>query len=161
MAEWNWERQLQAVIGYLELEMPEAALRELNQIDPKHHEELAVLALRLNVTMALKNWSLAAQLARHLVTVQPEDPSWWINLAYSVRRSDSIESAEAILLQALKPHPDEAMLYFNLACYACVTGRLSEATERLRQAIAIYPSTRQLALEDEDLLALRDAIPDL
>ncbi len=52
---------------------------------------------------------------------------WWINLAY-FRRVEDVEKAEAILLRAQSIHPKVAMIAFNLACYASVTGgRVEEA----------------------------------
>ena len=44
-----------------------------------------------------------------------QNEAWWINLAYSVRRSEGIEQAEAILLRARAIHPKVAMIAFNLA----------------------------------------------
>ena len=43
------------------------------------------------------------------------------------------------------------MIVFNLACYASVTGRMEEAKEGLRYAIALDKDIRGLALDDEDL----------
>ena len=47
----------------------------------------------------------------------------------------ALRKAEAILLRAQTIHPEVAMIAFNLACYASVTGRMEEAKERLRHAI--------------------------
>jgi hypothetical protein len=55
--------------------------------------------------MAAKKWDMAAALASHLVKVEPENEGWWISLAYALRRSESIEKAEAILLRAQAIHP--------------------------------------------------------
>ena len=80
---------------------------------------------------------MAAAVASHLVKVEPQNAAWWINLAYALRRTESVEKAEAILLQAQAIHPKVAMIAFNLACYASVTGRMEEAKERLRHAIKL------------------------
>ena len=66
------------------------------------------------------------------------------------------EQAEAILLRAQAIHPKVAMIAFNLACYASVTGRMEEAKERLRMAIDLDKDVRILVLDDEDLKPLRD-----
>jgi Flp pilus assembly protein TadD len=66
------------------------------------------------------------------VKVEPE--TWWISLAYSVRRVEGVEKAEAILLRAQSIHPKVAMIAFGLAYYASVTGRMEEAKEHLRHA---------------------------
>jgi Flp pilus assembly protein TadD len=86
---------------------------------------------------------------------------WWINLAYAIRRCESIEKAEAILLRARKLHHDNALLEFNLACYASVSGRVGEARTRLRRAIELDKVLRRLALDDEDLKPLWDWITTL
>ena len=81
--------------------------------------------------MAAKKWDMAAAVASHLVKVEPENAGWWISLAYSVRRTEGVEKAEAILLRAQAIHPKVAMIAFSLACYASVAGRMEEAKERL------------------------------
>jgi Flp pilus assembly protein TadD len=82
-------------------------------------------------------------------------------LPYAKRRCEGIESAEAILLRARQLHHDNAMIEFNLACYASVTGRLEEAKARLRRAIELDTQFQRLAIDDEDLLPLWDWIVDL
>jgi hypothetical protein len=57
---------------------------------------------------------------------------------------------ETIRLRAQAIHPKVAMIAFNLACYASVTGRMEEAKVRLRQAVDLDNDIRRLAL-DEDL----------
>ena len=85
--------------------------------------------------MEAKKWNMAAAVASHLVKVDPGTAGWWISLGYALRRSESAEKAEAILLKAQAIHPKVAMIAFNLACYASVTGRMDEAKERLLNAI--------------------------
>ena len=89
---------------------------------------------RVNLYMAAKKWDMAAAVASHLVKVDPQTAGWWISPAHAVRRTESIEKAEAILLRAQAIHPKVAVIAFNLACYASVTGRMEEAKERLRHA---------------------------
>jgi hypothetical protein len=57
-------------------------------------------------------------------------------LAYSIRRSEGVEKAEGILLRAQATHPKVAMIAFNLACYASVTGRMEDAKN-----VSVVPST--------------------
>ena len=118
---------------------------------PRTRHRNEVLGARVILYMAAKKWDMAAAIASHLVKLEPENAAWWISLAYSIRRSESVEKAEAILLRAQAIHPKVAMIAFNLACYACVAGRMEEAKERLRHAIDLDKDIRELALEDEDL----------
>ena len=111
--------------------------------------------------MVAKKWDMAAAVASHLVKVEPQTAGWWINLAYAIRRTESVEKAEAILLRAQTIHPKVAMIALNLACYASVTGRMEEAKERLRLAIDLDKDVRGLALDDDDLKPLWDWIGGL
>jgi Flp pilus assembly protein TadD len=97
----------------------------------------------------------------HLVRVDSQTAGWWISLAYAVRRTEGVENAEAILLRAQAIHSRVAMIAFNLACYASVTGRMEEAKERLRHAIELDSGIRGLALDEKDLHPLWDWIAGL
>jgi Flp pilus assembly protein TadD len=104
-----------------------------------------VLGMRVQLYMAAKKWDMAAAIASHLVKVEPENAGWWINLAYSVRRIEGVEKAEAVLLRAQAIHPKNALIAFSLACYASVTARIEEAKARLRHAIELDKDVRVLA----------------
>ena len=114
----------------------------LEEIAPEDKTRNEVLGARVALYMAAKKWDMAAAVASHLVKVEPENAGWWINLAYAVRRIESVEKAEAILLRAQAIHPKVAMIAFNLACYASVTGRMEEAKARLRHAIDLDKDVR-------------------
>ena len=55
---------------------------------------------RVNLYMVAKKWDMAAAVASHLVKVDPQTAGWWISLAYAVRRTESVEKAEAIDLSS-------------------------------------------------------------
>ena len=101
----DWQRHVLASSGYLELGMFDDAAMVLEEIAPEDKTRNEVVGARVNLYMAAKKWDMAAAVASHLVKVEPENEAWWINLAYSVRRSEGIEQAEAILLRAQAIHP--------------------------------------------------------
>ena len=86
----------------------------LEEIAPEDKNRNEVLGARVVLYMAPKKWDMAEAVASHLVKVVPENEAWWINLAYSVRRIEGVEKAEAILLRAQAIHPKVAMIAFNL-----------------------------------------------
>ena len=90
-----------------------------------HHEARA----RRAVYIAAKKWDMAAAVASHLVKVDPQTAGWWISLAYALRRTESIEKAEAILLRAQAIHPEVAIIAFNVSVRA--TPPFSAAIPRL------------------------------
>lgn len=141
--------------------MFDSAAQVLEEIAPEDKNRNEVLRARVVLYIAAQKWDMAAAIASHLVKVEPENETWWINLAYSVRQIEGVEKAEAILLRAQALHPKVAMIAFNLACYASVTGRTEETKVRLRHAIKLDKHIRRLALHDEDLRPLWDWIGGL
>ena len=117
--------------------MFDSAAQVLEEIAPENKNRTEVLGMRVQLYMAAKKWDMAAAVASHLVKVEPENEAGWINLAYSVRRIEGVKTAEAILLRAQAIHPKVAMIAFNLACYASVTGRFEQAKVRLRHAVQL------------------------
>ena len=154
----DWQRHVLASSGYLELGMFDDAAMVLEEIALEDKNRNEVLGARVNLYMAARKWDMAAAVASHLVKVDPGTAGWWISLAYALRRTESVEKAAAILLRAQTIHPKVAMIAFNLACYASVTGRIEDAKAHLRRAIELDKEARKLALEDEDLKPLWDWI---
>jgi Flp pilus assembly protein TadD len=146
----DWQRHVLASSGYLELGMFDDAATVLEEIAPEDKTRNEVLGARVGIYMAAKKWDMAAAVASHLVKVDPETAGWWISLAYAVRRTESVENAEAILLRAQAIHPEVPTIAFNLACYASATGRVEEAKERLRHAIELDKDIRRLAIDSWD-----------
>lgn len=123
-------RHLQAAQGYIELGMFVEASDELECIAPEDRGHPSILVYRYAIYSQMHKWELAEVVARHLVKVWPEDPTSWSNWAYSTRRCQSIQEARVILLNAEKLHPKDAMIQFNLGCYACQLGDMEEAKKR-------------------------------
>jgi hypothetical protein len=65
------------------------------------------------------------------------------------------------LLRASELHHDNAIIEFNLACYASVAGHFEEAKAPLKRAIELDGELRRLAIDDEDLRPLWDWLADL
>ena len=140
--------------------MIEDAANEIEKIAPDEKTCKEVMEFRLELAVVAKSWDMAATLGKVLTRADPDSVQLWIQYAYAVRRLESVENAEKILLRAMEIHPEEPMIRFNLACYASVTGRIAEAKKRLGEAIEINEGMRQLALDDEDLKPLWDAITE-
>jgi lipopolysaccharide biosynthesis regulator YciM len=105
----DWQKHVLASSGYLELGMFDDAALVLEKIEPEDKTRNEVLDARVNLYMVAKKWDMAAAVASHLVKVDPGTPGWWISLAYTLRRTESVEKAEAILLRAQAIHPKVAM----------------------------------------------------
>lgn len=141
--------------GYLELGMVEEAAAELAAVPAEAAETLEVLGLQALVFQEQKKWAHLRVVTHKLVRMAPDDAGWWIMWAYAVRRSDSLEAAEKILHEAEVLHPKDATIQFNLGCYACQLGNLTNAKNRVDRAIALNAAFQQMAASDPDLEPLR------
>lgn len=148
-------RALQYAEGYLTLGMKREAAEALGEVAPAETDLPPVLAMRAAVFQELADWPKAAEAATLLCERAPEESGHWIQRAYAVRRARTIEEARAILLEAMKRHPEESIIRFNLACYEAQLGRLDEARAFLAQACRLNPNCAELAKTDPDLEPLR------
>lgn len=144
-------KHLKAAIGFLDLGMAQDAWDELEKLPPFLKDSDAVLDLRIEIFQRLGKWESARVLAESLAKRFPENPSWWIHWAFSVRREKSVEAARTVMMEAESIHPDFPLIPYNLACYESVLGRLSEAGELLKRAFAMDASLKKRALDDPDL----------
>ena len=149
------QRTLKASIGYLELGMLEEAAGELESLQPEIKNSTAVLCVRLEIYRVARNWTLMEVVARELWKRHQDEAVYWNNL---VRRKDSIEAAQIILLEALEKFPNDAMTTYNLGCYSCLLGDMDNAKKLVRDAIKLDSKYKLMALDDEDLMTLWDMI---
>ncbi len=147
---WRLERS----DGFMDLKMTDAARKELERVPQDLADHVAVKHYRLRLLFEEGRWAEARCLARELHQRIPEDPVYWVQLAYSTRRVEGIEPARSILKEAMGKFPTVAVIPFNLACYECQLGQLDEAMSYLDRAFQIDAGFRGQALDDEDLKPL-------
>jgi len=150
----HWSR----VTGYMQLGIIEEALIELAMLPDDDQWGKKKRAMRLEIFQQQKNWQEMAEVAHGLRMEFPEDVQWWIADAFATRRSQSIEQAREILLEGLVSHYEDATIRFNLACYACQLGSLGECMDFLKEAVKRDERFKVMAMEDEDLKDVRDAL---
>ena len=151
-------KHLTAAEGYFELGMFLDANAELEEIDPEVRHVPEVLEVRVQIYRGLKKWELMQTVAKKLTEDDSQESQWPISWAYATRRSESLEAAKLILLEAWGVHKKEPMIPFNIACYECQLGHLERAKEFLGHAFKLSPDMRVMARDDEDLKALWDSI---
>ena len=59
-------------------------------------------------------------------------------------------------LELIEARPDQAFLYYNVACCESLAGRTGDAVEHLRRAIHMWDDFRGMAKEDSDFDPIRD-----
>jgi tetratricopeptide (TPR) repeat protein len=147
-------RHMEHAEGYLCLKMPMQAFECLKTVPPALQSKGPFMHLLMQIAHLQEDWSRGAALAEELCGRYADIPGFWVQHAYAIRRSQSVGEAENILKEATRLFPGEAIFYYNLACYAAVEGRSTEAERLLEKAINIDPTYVERGLEDEDLATL-------
>lgn len=151
--------QLQRCDGFLDLKMSARARAEWEQIPEADRDHPLAQNLLMRLLVTEKNWPAAHALAVRFHAEDPDEAGTWIQLAYTTRRTETIAAAETILHEARQRFPKESVIVYNLACYACQTGRIDEARELLQVAAGLNPKAFEMAAEDDDLLPLWPELP--
>ena len=144
--------------GWLLLENYAAAERALRAIPAVFRKRPEVEQFRAQLHLSAGRWARAVPLLRRLVKQAPDEPQYWVSLAFATRRAESIAKAEMILVDASRRFPHEAVIWFNLACYAAQQGDLPNALGLLRAAVNRDVAYRDLAKTDPDLAPLWQAV---
>lgn len=159
--ELNFKKTLSYANGYRELGMHRDALSELSTLPENLSTRLEALQMKLAIFFDAKDWAAAECVAKELTLREPADPGNLVNLAFAMRRSQSLPEAKAILADAAKRFPNVAIIHYNLACYDCQENDLESAKEKLVKAISIDPNYLDTAKSDEDLASLADWLDNL
>lgn len=129
-------RHLEEVCGWLWLGNATEAAAELDRISPELRDHPCVLLGRIEIARLLKDWPAAESVALRLSDLHPDVPDGWINLAYARRRipGGGVKSAYDTLVPMGDEFPEEPMVPFNLACYACQLNELGVARAWFQKA---------------------------
>jgi predicted Zn-dependent protease len=74
---------------------------------------------------------MAAEVARSMTMMLPDNSWGYIQLAYSLRELKQIKEAWEILIPIADKFPEDSTISYNLACYACQLGNRKEAFQWL------------------------------
>ena len=103
--------------------------------------------------------------AENLIAQSPDDANGWLHRAYALRRArqGGLTQARQALEPAAEKFPEEAVIPYNLSCYACQLQQLEEARGWLHRALKVGKKAeiKRMALADADLEPLWDEIRKL
>jgi len=145
------ERSLLAAQGYIELEMPENALAEIDALSAQDQQREDVLQMRLFVLMRSKRWDDALAVCAHLREFSPACSTGYIHGAFCLHEMGRTKDAKDLLLTGPDSLHEEATYHYNLGCYDAVLGNLEEASKHLRASFQIDKKFREIAKYDPDL----------
>ena len=149
---------LKAAEGWVELGNPAEARAELARISERLQNHREVLELRWVIAAAEQDWPAALAVARTAILAHPNSSFGLIHQAYALRRTPdgSLQAAWDALFPAMEKFPREAIIPYNLACYACQMAQVDHARILFTRALATgnRDEIKQMALNDPDLQPL-------
>ncbi len=149
---------LSAALGWLGLGNTREARNELGSISPDSQNHPDVLEVRWIICAEEKQWDEALRIARAIMATAPERCSGWLHQAYALRRlpDGGVKQAWHALLPAFDKFPKEAIISYNLSCYACQMQQLEAARVWLKRAVFLAgkEKIKRMALDDPDLKPL-------
>lgn len=137
--------------GYLELGLPQEAEDELEKLEGEDRIRKEVWVLRCKIYQATEQWAAMRDVAKHLVSLAPQEAEYWFWAAEATRKAENLDAAEQLLRFALQILPGEALIHYHLACYASQLGYLDEAKDRLKVALDACGNLKHRALQEPDL----------
>lgn len=148
-------RRVRYARGYMGLDMLGEARAELDAVAPSDQSHSEVLAMRVELHLAAREWDAVVEVAQRLAARYPENEHAWIGWAYALRELNRIEEARSVLLEAETHHGrTSAVLHYNLACYEALLGALKSARTRLAKACRMEKRFEEECRLDPDLRAL-------
>lgn len=152
------ERSLLAAQGYIELEMPDEALREIDALSPEDRAREEVLQMRLFVFMRSRRWDDALDVCARLRRDSPDCSTGYIHGAFCLHEMGRTLEAKQLLLTGPSCLLREPTYHYNLGCYDAVLGNLDEASHHLETSFQLDKKFRELAKYDPDLKAVKDLL---
>ena len=147
-----------AAQGYLELEMPEEALREINSLPADVLAEEGPLQVKMAILMRLKRWAEALAICADLRRLFPEQTVGFVHGAFCLHESGRTREAKELLLSGPPSLLQEPTYHYNLGCYDAVLGNLSEAQNHLKLSFQLNEKFREIAKYDPDLKAVSELL---
>jgi predicted Zn-dependent protease len=152
------ERKLLAAQGYIELEMPDEAMRELNSLPAEEQATQEVMQVKLFIVMRGRRWREALEICDQLCAADPQQTTGFIHGAFCLHELGRTREAKELLLKGPAALLSEATYYYNMGCYDAVLGNVEDAQHALEISFRMDDKFREIAKYDPDLKDVLSAL---
>ena len=153
-------RLMDAASGYLDLEMPDHALRELNQIEDQIEEpgdsRFDLLQLQGEAFRQKEQYDEALQVFQKSLQENPDALTVLLGMAWCYKRIDKLPRAIETMQQAYRAFPKEAIVLYNLSCYFALAGDKVQTLSWLGRALRLEKDLRHLIADESDFDQFRN-----
>lgn len=149
------QRWLNEAEGYMQLGLFEPALERITAVEGAQRLPFECAALRGSILREKEGFAEAIPYFETALKLRPGDLLTTVGLGWCQKRVGRVDLAAKAYVEALKVHPNEAILYFNLACYLSLLGQAKESVEALRRSFRIDKDYRDLLRDERDFDPIR------
>ena len=149
------KRHFNAAEGYLMLEMPEQALRELSCIGPTDSDSEKYYCLLGQAQQLAKHFSEALESYQSAYEKAPENLTTLMGMAWCYKRTDQLPLAISIMEEAHRHHADQPIVLYNLSCYFALAGDKTNALSWLGRSLRMESGLLKLIAQEPDFDSLR------
>lgn len=150
------KRALESAQGYLLLELPDAAMRELRHFVTAAETPLAAHQLRGEALRMRGDFEEALQSFEIVLQEKEDDLGVLMAMAWCFKRIDRLDKAIESMKHAYLSSPKVAVVHYNLACYYSLAGDKEEALSWLARAIRLDASFRDQVAKESDFDPIRN-----
>jgi len=147
-------RYLREAEGYLELGLLDLALDRVQAVETTAYMPYECAVLHGSVLREKECFAQAIPCFECALHCKAGDLVATMGLGWCHKRVGRVDLAVQVYREALKKHPAEGLLHYNLACYLSLSNHPSESLEALTRALRIDVGFRKLAHEERDFDAL-------
>ena len=150
------QRALEAAQGYLTLELPDAALRELRSFVAEVETPVACWQLRAEAHRANGHWDDSLNCFERALPHVERPVDVLMGMAWCFKRTGRLDKAIDAMRQAYQASPKQAIVLYNLACYFSLAGEKEESLSWLGRALRLDRSLRKLIPDETDFNPIRN-----
>ncbi len=128
---------LNAARGWLGLGNWMEASSELERIRPNMRAHPDVLEIKYRICAMSGQWTEAMLICHTLTSLAPDRVFGWLNLSVALNKLERTREAYNMLLPVLERFPQDPLIRYALARYACREGLYKEASAWLRRSFDV------------------------
>jgi len=148
-------KKLEEAEGYLMLDLPRRSLQILESQPDWLNMQFEACLLKGEALRSLNRYRDALRHLEIAAALRNGDSRVALALGWCYKRTNRLAQAIDSLERAIREHPDEALLHYNLACYWSLAANSPKALEALRTAFELDQRLHALVTQESDFDSLR------
>ncbi len=148
-------KKLDEAEGYLMLDLPRRSLQILESQPDWLNMQFEACLLKGEALGSLNRYRDALRHLEVAAALRQGNSRVALALGWCYKRTNRLAQAIDSLERAIREHPDEALLHYNLACYWSLAANTPKALEALTLALELDPRLHALVTKEADFDSLR------